>query len=177
MEIALPINTVIKKHEITQSFLGSLFIVLCSLIWIPTLPVPVTLQTFALFIIALMRSPKIAFGSSVFYLLEASLGLPVLRSCSTPLWMLEPCAGYLIAFPFASYIMSMMAYKQTSIIKQVLGLSGGLFLIYFVGFLWLSNFIGIQSAFKLGVVFFIPIDFTKMVFALAITRKTTSSSS
>ncbi len=169
MELIL---TPVRVHTrvIENAFLGSVFIALCSLIWIPTLPVAVTLQTFALCLLALVLPPHICLGASLLYLIEASLGLPVLCGCSNPLWFLGPCAGYLFAFPIASYAMSFFAYRSDSLIYQGLALLLGLVIIYAFGWLILSLFIGKAAAFQSGVFLFVPIDTIKAGFAIASVR-------
>src|SRR5436305_774791 len=86
------------------SLVGCGLIILGSLAKIPFFPVPFTLQTLALFILALTQSPKQACGSALCYLLLATLGLPVFCGRSNPFWILGKCGGYLVAFPLAAYL-------------------------------------------------------------------------
>ncbi|MBS0654172.1 MAG: biotin transporter BioY [Verrucomicrobia bacterium] len=155
-----------RQRDLSHALGGSLFLALCSCIWLPTLPIAITLQTFALFILALTLPRHICLRLTLFYLLEASIGLPVLGSVS-PLWFLGPSAGYLFAFPAASYIMSSLAYQQPSLFMQFIGLVSGLLLIYGLGFLVLIHFVPIACAFQSGVLFFLPIDLIKIGVAMA----------
>lgn len=168
MNIALASQ--VKKKEALYALYGSVFVALCSLIAIPVKPISITMQVLALFILALTQSPKVCFAALAFYLVEATLGLPVLCGHSNPLWFMEPSAGYLIAFPFAGYVIAKCIEKRSTVVRQFLGMVSGLSLIYLVGGLWLANFIGFSSAFALGVLFFIPFDLIKMGLAIEIVK-------
>lgn len=158
----------IGNSWVFHSLWGSLFIALCSLIWIPTMPVPITGQTFALFMLALCLNPKACFMAALLYLLEASLGLPVLCGYSNPLWIIGPKAGYLLAFPFATFLIATLKKTFSSPMGQIFSIFMGQIVIYTLGFLWLAQFIGFQQAFIGGVLFFIPTAIIKNLFAVGI---------
>jgi biotin transport system substrate-specific component len=153
----------LTKHEVSpatgiifQALFGSLFIALCALIKIPATPVPITGQTFALFMLALYQRPSTCFASVCLYLLEATCGLPVLCGHINPLWLLSPHGGYLIAFPFATYLISSLKLKLPSKTGLIFSIFMGQIVIYTLGFLWLWHFLGAKTAFIGGVLFFIP---------------------
>lgn len=146
--------------EIIKAFSGSVFVSLCSLISIPTSPVPITMQTLAVFIIGLTQSPRTAAASLLFYLIEGSLGLPVFCGKANPLWFIGPSAGYLIAFPIAAYLIARCSRIP------VLALCIGQGVMMLLGFAFLSTFIGVKSAFTSGVLLFIPSALIKIVIAL-----------
>ena len=150
-------QTNIRHHIVTQALLGSLFLALCSLISIPIRPVPITLQTFAIFVLALIQRPSVACASVLFYLVEATVGLPVLCGHSNPLWLFGPAGGYLVGFPLAAYITSSLKNR----IHPFLAISIGSVVIYFFGFIWLSTFIGPYKALIYGVLIFIPVGLLK----------------
>lgn len=149
------------------AFLGSGLIALCSLVRIPFIPVPFTLQTLAIFLLGLTQSPKLALSSALCYLFWGSLGLPVFSGRSNPFWMAGPCGGYLIAFPLAAYLIAILKQR----IHPFVAILCGQMLIYLIGFIWLIPFIGITSAFMKGVVFFIPSGLFKNVMAVIIANR------
>lgn len=157
----------LSKKEMVQAFYGSLLIAMCSLIWIPTLPIATTLQTFAIVLLALFQKPKLATCSCIFYLIEALLGLPVLCGCANPLWLIGPSGGYLLAYPVAAFIMAKYS-ASASYSQKISAVLCGHMIIYCLGFLQLMNFVGVNDAWQWGVCFFIPIDLTKTLFAMAI---------
>ena len=59
------------------AFAGSALITLCTQISLPLFPVPMTLQTFAVFLIGLTYGWRLGGVTVVIYLLEGALGLPV----------------------------------------------------------------------------------------------------
>lgn len=97
-------KTGIERHYpvLTWSFhviLGSLFLTLGSQIEVLIGIVPVTMQTLAIFLLALFQGGQKAFLSTCLYLGLATVGLPVLSGWSVnPLWMVGSCGGYLVAF-------------------------------------------------------------------------------
>lgn len=142
--------------------LGCGLIILGSLIRIPFYPVPFTLQTLALSMIALSQPPKQAFASALCYLACASIGLPVLGWKVNVLWMTGKCGGYLIAFPIAAYMISYLRQLGSSFIALFLGQG----LILAMGWIWLIPFIGMKEAFLKGVLFFIFPEIFKGCIAL-----------
>lgn len=144
---------------------GSLFIALCAAIRIQGIYIPFTLQTFALFVLALTLSPKLCFMTTVLYLMEATLGLPVVGKCN-PVWFVFPTAGYLLAFPIATPLMAFLVQRSRSGIQTVMSLMCGMFVIHLGGWLFLSLLIGCASAWKLGVIPFVISSFLKMGCAL-----------
>jgi biotin transport system substrate-specific component len=153
LSLSLQLN---QRKELLSALLGSLFLAFCSLIWIPFQPVAFTLQELGVILLALWQSPKVCFLSLTFYLLEATLGLPVLCGVSHSLWFTGSSAGYLFAFPFAGYCISWLSRKNATFYWQFFSILCGQILIYFLGFIWLAQFIGSVLAFKWGVLFFLP---------------------
>lgn len=159
------------NYRVAQSIAGGLFMALSAWISIHTVPVAITMQTFALFVLALTMPPRICFASIVFYLAFATIGLPILSLGSNPLWFIGPTAGYLAAFPFAGYAMAAICSKpNASVLRQVVGAALALLIIYAFGSLWLSLFVGWNVAFHSGVLFFIQMDCLKLGLAIASLR-------
>ncbi len=148
------------------SLLGCGLITIGSLIRIPFSPVPFTLQTLAIFILALTQSPKQAFASVVCYLLCATVGLPVLDGKVNMLWIAGKSGGYLVAFPMAAYAIALLRQKCPAIIALFCGQA----LILLFGWIWLAAFIGPSAAFIKGVAIFIPSALCKAFAALAFVK-------
>lgn len=160
--------TVVDRRE---SFfiisLGCFLITVCSLVKIPFFPISFTLQTLAIYFIALTQTPKNAFLSVICYLGCATVGLPVLCGHSNCFWILGKSAGYLIAFPIATYLIAKIAEKRHPLIAIV----SGQVVIFALGFLWLIPFFGLSTAGMKGVVLFIPSELLKGLIVFAATRK------
>lgn len=97
--------------------LGTLLIAVCAHIAVPLwfTPVPVTLQTFAVLLLALMLSPAMAASVMVLYLLEGMAGLPVLAPTGTVslLHIFGPTGGYLLSYPLAAALTSYLRRRLT----------------------------------------------------------------
>ncbi len=147
---------------------GCGLITLSSLVKIPFYPVPFTLQTLAIFILALTQSPKQAFGSSFTYLLCGTIGLPVFCGKANPLWMMGKCGGYLIAFPLAAYLTAKLVKDWEW--PPLAAIFCGQAVIYTLGLLWLIPLFGWKIAITKGIIFFIPSDLIKNFIAVVITH-------
>ncbi len=162
-------STILSKPQIREvgiPILGCLFITVGAFIKIPFYPVPFTLQTFALFIIALTQSPRQAFQSTCSYLLLATLGLPVFCWHANPYWWMGKCAGYLWAFPIAVYWIA----KIKSQIGHFLATVSGCALILLFGTVWLIPFVGVKAAVAKGLICFIPCELSKVLVAIALVK-------
>lgn len=134
------------------SLVGCGVITLFSLIKVSCYPVPFTLQTLAIFILALTQSPKQAFFSVLCYLFCGTLGLPVFCGQTNMGWMIGKCGGYYIGFLLAAYLIAFLR----KFIPSFLAIVCGQLVIYTLGFFWLIPFFGISIAFHQGVVIFLP---------------------
>ncbi len=78
------------------AFGGSALIALCAQIIVPFYPVPVTMQTFAVFLIGLTYGWRLGGLTVALYLLEGAIGLPVFHGGKGGMIVLMgPTAGYL----------------------------------------------------------------------------------
>lgn len=154
------------------SFAGALLIAAGARIQVPTYPVPVTLQTFAVDLL-LLANPYIAYSSALAYLMLASLGLPVLACGSNSLWLFGPTAGYLIGMPIGCLLLSRLGVKDKSASTKL-----GLLIIFHtliltLGCCYLSAYTGLdlQKSVKLGFVSFLVPELVKIFAALTLSFK------
>lgn len=153
--------------SLLQVVLGSAFLALCSQIAIPLQPVPLTLQTLGVFLLAIMLGGKKAGAAGLLYLVEATIGLPVLANGAVnPLWIFSPTAGYLLAFPVAAYVVGTLCKrKRGSSLWVMLSIFCGQLMIYALGVLFLSRFVGLKMGITLGVIPFLPLAGVKLLVA------------
>jgi len=123
-----------------------------SQISIPLQPVPMTLQTTMLCLIALTSSPRTATAIVLTYLTLALMGLPILcgGACG-PAVFIGPSAGYLAGFIVGTWITSFFAHRSHTLFGQFLACVAGITAICVIGALYLSTYIGIANAIKLGI--------------------------
>jgi biotin transport system substrate-specific component len=92
---------------------ANLLLVLCAHIAIPIPgnPVPFTLQTFGVLLIAVLLGSRRAAIAASLYLLEGAMGLPVFQPFGLPgaARLIGPTAGYLWAYPLAAFATGWLA--------------------------------------------------------------------
>ena len=130
----------------------------------PIGPVPITLQTFFVYLSGGLLGPKIGVISQIIYLLMGLVGLPVFSGFhSGPSTLIGPTAGYLFAFPLCSFISGFG--KGKGFLTSLAFLSLGTIPVYASGLLWLSMFVGYRNSLWIGLFPFIPGDSLKIILA------------
>ena len=149
---------------------GSALIALCAQISVPFFPVPLTLQTFAVFLIGLTYGWRLGGITIVLYLAEGALGLPVFAGGKSGLIVLMgPTAGYLVGFLLAATACGWFAERgfDRSYAKLFAALLVGNILLYVPGLLWLGSMIGWdQPVLELGLYPFVLGDLMKIAMAV-----------
>ncbi len=140
-------------------------------IYLPFTPVPITAQTLALFLIALFLRGFLAPLAVSFYLLFGMLGLPYFAGSTAGIsYLFGPTGGYLIGFLIAAWMVSRWA-SPSSFWKTFFVLILANFIIYALGVLWLSHWVGgLKKAICLGMLPFISGDLLKILLAVSIYR-------
>jgi len=150
---------------------GSVLMAVLAHISIPLVfsPVPLTLQTFGVLLIALTLGPKRGAAAMTLYLMEGAAGLPVFSPTGLGgvAQLIGPTGGFLMSYPLAAYVIgSIFAKRKTVGMAQIASLAGvAIFLTS--GMLWLafSTHVSVGSAFTLAVLPFIPGEVIKIVAA------------
>lgn len=158
--------------------LGTLLITAAAKVNVPTWPVPVTLQTFAIAALAAAFGARIGTATVVLYLLEGAAGLPVFAGATAGLpYLMGPTGGFLFAFVPMAFVIGRAADLGASarpgmllaamLIADALMLTlGFLWLLAFgAGASWIDQTNVVASAFSKAVQPFIVWDALKMVFA------------
>jgi biotin transport system substrate-specific component len=156
---------------------GSALVAVCSHIALPLwfTPVPLTLQPFAVLLLGLMLSPRLAAATLGAYLVEGAAGLPVFAPGfalgAGMAHLLGPTGGYLMSYPAAATLVSWLRRNLTrGFGASVLSAAAGNALILLCGFAWLAvwTHASVGSAFALAVLPFLPGDALKVVAAAGI---------
>jgi biotin transport system substrate-specific component len=156
---------------------GSALVAVCAHISLPLYftPVPLTLQPFAVLLLALLLSPRLAAATLGAYLLEGAAGLPVFAPAaqmSTGLaHLLGPTGGYLLAYPLAAPLISFL-WRRTNrgFTTAALSAAVGNIVILACGALWLAIYThaSAQAVLTLAVLPFLPGDALKIVASAAL---------
>lgn len=147
--------------------LANILIFACAQIYIPLDPVPITLQTLGVMLVALIYDAKTAFSSVASYIFLGALGVPIWQDYTSGFGVLfGVTGGYLMGFLPGAYL--------TAKLKEKMGILGaciiGSMAIFALGIFWLSFFIGIKMAFVKGFFPFIIPGAIKALLAFGIVK-------
>lgn len=134
---------------------GSLFLTLSSYLEVPMIPVPVTMQTFAVALVGALYGWRLGGLTIVAWLMQGALGLPVLAGgAAGAAHFVGPTAGYLFAFPVAGMAVGWLAERGwngrrpwRAFAAMLIG--NGLCLV--LGAAWLATLIGLEPAVMSGL--------------------------
>ena len=162
------VNTYIKN--ISLVLFGTLLLALSSKVQVPFWPVPMTMQTFIVFIIGMAYGWRLAFFTLVAYLFEGALGLPVFAKGGGLLYLMGPTAGYLYGMTVAAAVIGFFAERgyNESYFKSLISLIIGTFIIFLFGVGYLGSIIGYDKALAGGLYPFIPSEFFKIGLAVVL---------
>lgn len=124
---------------------GTLLAAICAHIVLPLYftPVPLTLQPFAVLLLGLLLSPRLAATTMAAYLAEGAMGLPVFAPGADLVGgmahLLGPTGGYLFAYPLAAALISILWRRsRRGFASAVVAAATGDLLILLFGALWLT---------------------------------------
>ena len=154
-------------RKLAAAFVGTMVLATASQVSVPMFPVPMTLQTFAVFGLALMMGSRLATATVLLWLAEAAAGMPVLANASA-LNPASPSAGYLIGFIIAAYTVGRLGEMgwDKSKLRTMAAMFIGSALLYIPGVLYLGAVIGFDKPIlALGLTPFIVGDLVKIAMA------------
>ena len=136
---------------------GSMLIAIAAHIKIPFWPVPMTMQTFAIMVLAAAFGARLGTATVLLYLAEGAIGLPVFAG--TPAkgiglaYMMGPTGGYLVGFLAAAMLIGWLAERgwDRSIVRLGAAMFAGHVLVFAFGYAWLATLIGAEKAWTFGV--------------------------
>ena len=168
-----------KTYDLVYVSIFVVLIAVCSWISIP-LTVPVTLQTFGVFIAIGLLGGKRGTLAVLVYILMGAIGIPVFSGFTGGIGILAgTTGGYIVGFLFSALLMWGMEKlfgKDTKVLagSMILGLA----VCYAVGTLWFmavyaasSGAVGIFTVLGWCVFPFIIPDIAKIVLALILTKR------
>lgn len=156
---------------------GSAFVAVSAHVALPLTftPVPLTLQPFAVLLLGLVLSPRLAAATLTTYLLEGVAGLPVFTPSHVALTgighLFGATGGYLLAYPFAVYVIaSLWRTSKRSLWWALLSAAAGNLIILAVGAVWLSvlTHASVNTVLSEAVIPFLPGDALKVAVAAAL---------
>jgi biotin transport system substrate-specific component len=142
---------------------GTLLITLSARVQVPMWPVPMTMQTFAVLLLAMSMGARLAAVTLGFYLFQGAIGLPVFATGGGLAYLASPTAGFLIGFLAAAAAVGWLAdrgYAKTLPGAFATALAGCL-IIYTMGAGYLALHLGLAPALQVAVLPFVLSDILK----------------
>lgn len=154
---------------------GSALVAVCSHIALPLYftPVPLTLQPFAVLLVGLLLTPRLATATLGAYLLEGAAGLPVFTPSALTgvAHLFGPTGGYLLSYPLAAGLIALLWRRGSHSFAQALwSATAGNLVILGCGALWLEIWTRLSARLLLteSVLPFLAGDALKVVTAAAL---------
>ena len=142
---------------------------------LPMTPVPVTLQTFVLFMAVYYLKPKELGMSQLIYVIVGLVGAPVFAAGVTGmLALVGPTAGYLAGFIVAGVVMCLIKEKiRPGFAGMAAVFAAGITIIYIMGavHLVLAYKMSVANAFLAGIAPFLAADAAKLLIASSFALK------
>jgi len=156
-----------KIYPLTLIALGAALLAVFSPLALPFGPVPITLQTLAVGILASLLKPREATLAIFIYLLLGGLGLPVFSAGGAGFGVLfGPTGGFLLAFLPVGFLVALILshYKHKAWLTFLVNLAG-FALILLIGTVWFKvyNHAAWHSAFQLAFLPFVPVELLKAI--------------
>jgi biotin transport system substrate-specific component len=167
-------------QEVVLVLVGTAILAVSAKVKVPFYPVPMTLQTLVVMLIAATYGMRLGLTTMLAYLAEGILGLPVFANTppmvASAAYFLGPTGGFLVSYPIAALIVGSAADHgwDRSVPKLFAAIVAGEVVTFGLGFIWLAWFahlssgatgLGADTAFAKGVAPFILADALKTVLA------------
>lgn len=164
-------NFIANKHAVIvmKVMMGVIALFAGSQLSIPIEPVPISMQTVVVSIIAFTYSPQLSFATILTYLTAGIVGLPMFADLSSGLHcFFGTTCGYLIGMLLAAPVMGILNSRLSEkFTKRFLVVFFscliGHIIIFFLGVSWLTTIIGIKQAIYSGFIIFIPTGLVKIL--------------
>ena len=149
---------------------GTALLALSARVQVPFWPVKMSMQSFAVLVLAVAYGGQLACATVLAYLAEGALGLPVFVDGGGLGYFAGPTTGYLAGFVVAGFLVGALAERGAlRSTPRALGLLlVGHTIILVLGAAWLATLIGIERAAYAGFVVFLPAEALKVALAAAL---------
>ncbi|MGI2031205.1 biotin transporter BioY [Rhizobium panacihumi] len=154
--------------------LGTGILAASSYISVPMIPVPITMQTFAVTMIGALYGWRLGAATVIAWLVEAAAGMPVLAGGASGLLpFMGPTSGYLFSFPIIAALTGLLAERGWNGHRPVLAFMSMMLanlLCLAIGGVVLGFMIGAEKAFLFGVLPFLVGAVLKSALGAAVLR-------
>jgi biotin transport system substrate-specific component len=166
-------RTPTRLRHIALVLVGTLFVALCAQVYIPTLPVPFTGQTFGVLLVGGALGFRRGALALLLYLAIGTIGIPVFAQGKAGLAIVQGATGgYLIGFAISAAIVGRLAELgwDRKIGGSLAMMAIGSAVIYAIGVPWLKLTTGLpwETAVTEGMTKFLIWDVAKLAVAAGI---------
>ena len=149
---------------------GSFLLAVSSKVQVPFWPVPMTMQTFVVFLIGMSYGWRLSFFTLFVYIIEGALGLPVFATGAGLAYLMGPTAGYIYGMLLAAIVIGFLSEKgfSNTYFMSLISLLIGSVIIFTLGVGYLGSIIGYDKAINFGLLPFIPSELFKIALAVAL---------
>ncbi len=146
---------------------GNLALVASAHLEVPFWPVPMTLETFAVLVIAATYGQRLAASTVGLFLAEGAVGLPVFAGGGGFVYFTGTTGGYLIGFLLATMLVAWLMDHgwKAGYLRIAAAMFVGTVIVWVVGVGWLGTLIGWHGAVLKGLVPFALGDVLKVLLA------------
>ena len=169
--------TLFGRRIVVQALLlavGVLLLTVSAKAKIPLWPVPMTMQTFVVLLLAMAYGTGLGTATLGTYIAAGALGVPVFagtpeQGIGVP-YMLGPTGGYLAGFLVATMLLGKLAGRgwDRRLGSSLAAMTLGHLLILACGVAWLATTLGLERAFAVGFTPFILATVIKTLLAAAV---------
>jgi biotin transport system substrate-specific component len=178
MEPRAPLTaTLFGSRRLVQALLlavGVLLLTVSAKARIPMWPVPMTMQTFVVLVLAMAYGTRLGIATVGAYLAAGALGVPVFagtpeQGVGVP-YMLGPTGGYLVGFMLATTLLGKLAGRgwDRRFGSSLAAMTLGHLLILACGVTWLAATLGFERAWAVGLTPFVAATVVKTLMAAAV---------
>jgi biotin transport system substrate-specific component len=171
MPITAPLAGSSVYAPVVLVVVGVLLLTVSAKLQIPLWPVPMTMQTYVILVVAMAYGTRLGVATVVAYLLAGAVGLPVFagtpeKGIGVP-YMLGPTGGYLAGFLVATFLMGKLAERgwDRRVLPCIVAITVGHIVILACGVTWLAVSLGGAKAIAVGLMPFIFATVIKTILA------------
>lgn len=113
-----------KIYDLTMISICLAIMIIAAKVSIPIGPIPVTLQTLAVFLISLILGTKKSIILFITYIVLGLIGLPVFSTGGGIQYIYMPSFGYIIGFLFASIVIGFGSKSNRFYVKYIVSFIG-----------------------------------------------------
>lgn len=161
--------------QVMAVVIGTCLITAGAWINIPMLPVPMTMQSLAILLIAGTYGMRMASITTAAYIAQGAVGLPVFAGgVGGPAHLIGPTGGYLMGFVVCAVIVSALFENgfNKGVVKPLFALAAGSIALMACGVAYLATFTGIENAIATGLTPFALGMIVKIFLAFALIKGT-----